>query len=57
MEKTKTVRVRNFPEDLHTKFKALCVTERISMENKIIELINTWVLEQESYYIKREGEK
>jgi hypothetical protein len=57
MEKTKTVRVRNFPESLHTDFKSYCVKERISMENKIIELIQNWVLEQESYLLKGMGEK
>ncbi len=33
------MRIRNIPENLHKKFKMLCVDEQISINAKIIQLV------------------
>lgn len=33
------LRIRQIPEDLHLKFKLLCVQEKISMNQKVIAMI------------------
>ena len=33
------LRIRDIPEDLHERFKILCIREKISMNKAIIELM------------------
>jgi plasmid stability protein len=33
------MRIRNIPENLHKRFKMLCVDERVSINEKIIQLV------------------
>ncbi|MFA5753978.1 MAG: hypothetical protein WC905_01275 [Patescibacteria group bacterium] len=40
---TKTVIIREFPEELHKEFKTLCALEPMPMNRKIIKLVTTWV--------------
>ena len=37
------MRIRNIPENLHKRFKMLCVDEQISINAKIIQLVKVAV--------------
>lgn len=38
---------RNIPDDLHKRFKILCVEHEVSMNTKVIDLIRKFVEQQE----------
>lgn len=42
-----TVHVRDFPDELHRKFKALCSLKGESMRERIIELVRAHVEREE----------
>ena len=45
----RVLNIRTVPEDLHSRFKAKCALENVSMTDKVVELIQA--------YVEREGKK
>ena len=43
----KDMRIREVPDDLHLKFKLLCVKKKISMNQYLIQMIKKEVEEEE----------
>lgn len=40
---TKSVIIREFPVALHAEFKSLCALEPVTIQRKIVELVEDWV--------------
>ena len=38
----------DLPEELHQKFKEVCVTKKVNMNFIIREIMNKWLMEQEN---------
>ncbi len=47
------IQTRHVPEDLHKRFKVLCVEHEVSMNAKVIELIREFVERQEKKKAKK----
>ncbi len=50
---TVIIQTRNVPDDLHKRFKVLCVEHEVSMNAKVIELIREFVERQEKKKAKK----
>lgn len=50
---TRVINLRNVPDDLHSRLKAACALENVTMQEKIVELIREYLKKQE----KKKGKK
>ena len=43
----KAINLRNVPDELHSRLKAVCALENVTMQDKVVELIRKYVERQE----------
>ncbi|MDA2916743.1 hypothetical protein MYX64_07900 [Nitrospinae bacterium AH_259_B05_G02_I21] len=43
----RVITIRRVPDNLHSRFKALCALENISIQGKVVELIQAYVEREE----------
>jgi len=43
----RVINLRNVPDDLHSRLKAVCALENVTMQDKIVELIREYVEKKE----------
>lgn len=43
----RVLNIRTVPDDLHSRFKAQCALENVTMTDKVVELIQAYVEQQE----------